>query len=78
MAIFHSHVSHYQRLHFQSPLLPGHIVGIWTTDGVLATGTGGALLDALRGEARGLAVLVVVRHQALRLGRLGRGRQQGI
>ena len=50
---------------------PRHIVGIRAADGVLSTWTGRALFDALRGEARGLAVLVVVRHQALRLRGLG-------
>ena len=37
-----------------------HIVGIWAADGVLATWTGRALLDALGRKATGLAVLVVV------------------
>lgn len=41
-------------------LVSSHIVGIWAADGVLATGTGSALLDALRGKAAGLTILVVV------------------
>ena len=55
---------------FHGPWRPCHIVGFRAADGVLATGTGGALLYALGGEARRLAILVVVRHQALRLGSL--------
>ena len=45
---------------WRHPTVSSHIVGIWAADGVLATGTGGALLDALRGKAAGLTILVVV------------------
>ena len=39
---------------------PRHVIWIRAADGVLATGTGGALLYALRGKAAGLTILVVV------------------
>ena len=52
------------------PPVPSHIVGIRAADGVLSTRTGGAILDALGGEARHHAILVIVRHIARRLGSL--------